>query len=92
MDEGFRLSTWGLPSKDTSQLREAGQATVFGHTRLNQGVKKDRLSKVQATLGQYFRESGAVGEQAASADGDGQERTVTRPAPDADGEDDNIPF
>jgi exodeoxyribonuclease VII small subunit len=55
-------------------------------------ICRDRLSKVQATLGQYFQEGGAVGEQAPSADGDGQKRKVTRPAPDADGEDDNIPF
>ena len=53
-------------------------------------ICKDRLSKVQTTLGQYFQE--AAPEVPPSADGDGQTRKALRPAPDADGADDDAPF
>src|SRR4051812_44516211 len=55
-------------------------------------ICKDRLSKVQATLGQFFQGDGSMPEAPPSADGDGQKRKESRPAPDSDGEDDDIPF
>src|SRR4051812_25485656 len=54
-------------------------------------ICKDRLSKVLATLGQYFQEDGAI-ETAPSQDGNGRMKKATRPASDSDGEGDDLPF
>src|SRR3954465_1012637 len=54
-------------------------------------ICKDRLDKVQATLGQYFQNDGAAVESAPSADGNGRAKKATSPSPD-DGEDKDIPF
>jgi exodeoxyribonuclease VII small subunit len=51
-------------------------------------ICKDRLDKVQATLGQYFQRDGAMTETAPSADGNGQAKKSASPA----SEDENIPF
>ncbi len=52
---------------------------------------KDRLNKVQETLGQYLRDDGAPTERmAASANGDGRPARA-KPSPNGD-EDGDIPF
>jgi exodeoxyribonuclease VII small subunit len=54
-------------------------------------ICKDRLDKVQATLGQYFPKDGPAAEQAPSpnGDGDGQVRNSNRTdsPPESDGDD-----
>src|SRR4051812_44491769 len=56
-------------------------------------ICKDRLDKVQATLGRYFPKDGSAGEQAppSNGNGDGQVRNPNRTnsPPESDGE---IPF
>jgi exodeoxyribonuclease VII small subunit len=54
-------------------------------------ICKERLDKVQATLGQYFEKDGAA-VAPPSSDGDGQVRRVPKTATEADGDGENIPF
>src|SRR4051794_30566989 len=54
-------------------------------------ICKDRLDKVQATLGQYFQRDGAAAGSAPSADGNGRARPGMGAAPE-DGGDEDIPF
>ena len=53
-------------------------------------ICKDRLDKVQATLGQYFQKDGAVAEATPSGNGDGRANKTTNRTPETD--DENIPF
>jgi exodeoxyribonuclease VII small subunit len=50
-------------------------------------ICKDRLDKVQATLGQYFQKEGAI-ETSPSSDGDGRAKIATTPS--SEGEDDDL--
>src|SRR3954463_5788663 len=54
-------------------------------------ICKDRLDKVQATLGRYFQRDGIPGDTEVGTNGDGAARKPTSPSPAADGQDD-IPF
>jgi len=55
-------------------------------------ICKDRLDKVQATLGQYFQKDGAVDGAEVTKNGDGAARKSPKPRrPEAD-EDTDIPF
>ena len=51
-------------------------------------ICKDRLDKVQATLGQYFQKDGASVEISPLADGNGRAKIATSPSL----EDEDIPF
>jgi exodeoxyribonuclease VII small subunit len=55
-------------------------------------ICKDRLDKVQATLGQYFQKDGAVDVVGESKNGDGIARKSASPGPPAEDEDDGIPY
>ncbi|AGA28216.1 exodeoxyribonuclease VII small subunit [Singulisphaera acidiphila] len=53
-------------------------------------ICKDRLDKVQATLGQYFQPDGTVAESPALIEGEGRARKArksSRPEPERDDED-----
>jgi hypothetical protein len=54
-------------------------------------ICKDRLDKVQATLGQYFQKDGSVAGDSPSADINGRVKKATSPSPEAE-DDDNSPF
>ena len=54
-------------------------------------ICKDRLDKVQATLGRYFQEDGSIVDGSPSSDGDERVRRPAPPATEA-GEDDDLPF
>jgi exodeoxyribonuclease VII small subunit len=54
-------------------------------------ICKDRLDKVQATLGQYFQKDGAVPESTPLADDNGRAIKASGPAPNPE-DDENIPF
>ena len=49
-------------------------------------ICKDRLDKVQATLGKYLRDGGVVGGSADSTDGDGRLTCVIPPTTEMDGQ------
>jgi hypothetical protein len=53
-------------------------------------ICKDRLTKVQETLGQYFEKDGAAGSP--SGDGNGRARRPPKPATEDDGDVENISF
>jgi exodeoxyribonuclease VII small subunit len=56
-------------------------------------ICKDRLDKVQATLGQYFEKDASPDGAVATGNGDGVARRPARPTPSGDeDEEDNIPF
>jgi exodeoxyribonuclease VII small subunit len=55
-------------------------------------ICKDRLDKVQATLGQYFQKEEMVDGSDVQKNGDGVARKSPKPSPPVDGEDDDIPF
>jgi exonuclease VII small subunit len=55
-------------------------------------ICKDRLDKVQATLGQYFQKDEAVDGAEVTKNGDGAARKSPKPSPPEDEEDDDIPF
>jgi hypothetical protein len=55
-------------------------------------ICKDRLDKVQATLGQYFQKDGAGAEPAPSEDGNGRAIKATRLTSEPADDDENIPF
>jgi exodeoxyribonuclease VII small subunit len=54
-------------------------------------ICKDRLDKVQETLGQYFERDVAAG-STPSSDGDGRAKRPPRPTPDAEEGEEDIPF
>lgn len=54
-------------------------------------ICKDRLDKVQATLGQYFQKDGATSGATPSADGNGRAKKATNTPPN-DEDDKDIPF
>jgi exodeoxyribonuclease VII small subunit len=55
-------------------------------------ICKDRLTKVQETLGRYFEKSGSSDEVGATDNEDGLPRKPVRPRPSADGDGGNTPF
>jgi exodeoxyribonuclease VII small subunit len=56
-------------------------------------ICKDRLDKVQATLGQYFEKDTSSEGAVATGNGDGVARTSARTQPSADNEEEgDIPF
>jgi len=54
-------------------------------------ICKDRLDKVQATLGQYFEKEEEKTDLGSLGDGDGAVRRVSRSEPSADGNGDDLP-
>jgi exodeoxyribonuclease VII small subunit len=55
-------------------------------------ICKDRLDKVQATLGRYFDRDGAKVDASSLGGGDGAVSEPVRVEPSTDGEDDDPPF
>jgi len=77
----------GQKEPDIDQLVPKVERAMKAYT-----ICKDRLDKVQATLGQCFQKDGAGTEPAPSADGDGRLRKKTSAAPDGEDGDEDIPF
>ena len=71
----------GQNEPDIDQLVPKVEKAMKAYT-----ICKDRLDKVQATLGQYFQQDGTVAEATAPVDGEGRARKATRPEPDRDDE------
>lgn len=79
------LSTQKEP--DIDQLVPKVETAMKAYT-----ICKDRLDKVQATLGQYFQNDGAVVEMTTpSADGNGRAKIATIPSQEVE-DDQDIPF
>ena len=55
-------------------------------------ICKDRLDKVQATLGQYFQNEAPVNGEGLSGNGVGNTRKSASPDQSSDGDGDDIPF
>jgi exodeoxyribonuclease VII small subunit len=55
-------------------------------------ICKDRLDKVQATLGRYFQKDEASVETSPSVDGNGRAKIATSPPPGVEDDDQDIPF
>ncbi|WP_406699091.1 exodeoxyribonuclease VII small subunit [Singulisphaera sp. Ch08] len=75
----------GQNEPDIDQLVPKVEKAMKAYT-----ICKDRLDKVQATLGQYFQPDGTVAETTVSGDGEGRVKKVrkaTRPEPDRDDDD-----
>jgi exodeoxyribonuclease VII small subunit len=73
----------GQKEPDIDQLVPKVEKAMKAYT-----ICKDRLDKVQATLGQYFQKEDSLEETAPSAEANG--RQATRPV--AEAEDEDIPF
>jgi exodeoxyribonuclease VII small subunit len=79
------LSTQKEP--DIDQLVPKVETAMKAYT-----ICKDRLDKVQATLGQYFQNDGAVDGAEVTKNGDGAARKSPKPSPPEADEDADIPF
>jgi exodeoxyribonuclease VII small subunit len=78
----------GQKEPDIDQLVPKVEKAMKAYT-----ICKDRLDKVQATLGQYFQTEETVPETSALANGDGRAKKKTRTAPEPEEDDDqDIPF
>jgi exodeoxyribonuclease VII small subunit len=77
----------GQKEPDIDQLVPKVEKAMKAYT-----ICKDRLDKVQATLGQYFRKEETVSETSALANGDGRVKKTTRTAPEPEDDDEDIPF
>src|SRR3954447_20373275 len=75
----------GQKEPDIDQLVPKVETAMRAYT-----ICKDRLDKVQATLGQFFEKDGVDAEVTTNGDGDGQACKPSRPTPP--GGDDDIPF
>jgi exodeoxyribonuclease VII small subunit len=73
------LSTQKEP--DIDQLVPKVEKAMKAYT-----ICKDRLDKVQETLGQYFEKDGAA------AEGDGRAKRTPTPAPDVEEDEEDQPF
>jgi len=73
----------GQKEPDIDQLVPKVEQAMRAYT-----ICKDRLDKVQATLGQYFQIDGSGATTAPPADGNGRVKKATDPAQDNDG----VPF
>ncbi|SIN68274.1 Exodeoxyribonuclease VII small subunit [Singulisphaera sp. GP187] len=75
----------GQNEPDIDQLVPKVEKAMKAYT-----ICKDRLDKVQATLGQYFQQDGTVADSTVPVDGDGRvrkARKATRSEPDREDED-----
>lgn len=75
----------GQNEPDIDQLVPKVEKAMKAYT-----ICKDRLDKVQATLGQYFQQEGTGAETMVPADGEGRPRKAkrtTRPEPEQEEED-----
>jgi exodeoxyribonuclease VII small subunit len=77
----------GQKEPDIDQLVPKVERAMKAYT-----ICKDRLDKVQATLGQYFQKDGASDGASAIGNGDGIARKSASPGPPGDDEDDSIPY
>src|SRR3954451_12022192 len=71
----------GQKEPDIDQLVPKVETAMKAYT-----ICKDRLDKVQATLGQYFQKDGSV-KTAPSVDGNGRVKKAASPAPTSEIED-----
>jgi exodeoxyribonuclease VII small subunit len=71
----------GQKEPDIDQLVPKVEAAMRAYR-----ICKDRLDQVQATLGQYFREDGAVVEPVPSSNGNGRGQRPSQTGPMTDGE------
>jgi exodeoxyribonuclease VII small subunit len=76
----------GQKEPDIDQLVPKVEKAMKAYT-----ICKDRLDKVQATLGQYFQKDGAA-ETAPSVDGNGRAKESASPASGTEDDDEDIPF
>ncbi len=78
----------GQNEPDIDQLVPKVEKAMKAYT-----ICKDRLDKVQATLGQYFQQDGTVADPAAPMDGDGRARKVRRsPKLETESSDEDLAF
>src|SRR3954454_19103566 len=70
----------GQKEPDIDQLVPRVETAMKAYT-----ICKDRLAKVQATLGQYFPKDGSTTEAGPPPDGDGEGPRPPRSAPTTDG-------
>src|SRR3954451_17945380 len=74
----------GQKEPDIDQLVPKVEKAMKAYT-----ICKDRLDKVQATLGRYFQEEAPVPETNALANGDGRARKPKKTASEPDNDDDD---
>ncbi len=70
----------GQKEPDIDQLVPKVERAMKAYT-----ICKDRLDKVQATLGQYFQRDGSPEDDGVSGNGDGMARKPATPRPSANG-------